>query len=499
MRKRMTERHERNTYLLLTAVIVFGFSIARRLPFNETGMIFGCSYNLFCYGLITAGSLTICFLAGLPQNSFDDKRLRQAYISAGDYLLFALCLVLIYFAYSKEQSILHAGADLKRSFVRENMMHSVFAAASLFLSVCYLQVLRRENAAFLIGNRRVRLLFAAAVSLAAALLAYAPNIYKNDMWGLYHIHAYCNSIVNAACLIPYSDTMESIYGHYGLLLIPFVRLFGNNLYAVMISIALLVFTTYMAAFVIISKLIKHDVLFILSLLAIFGTTVTYFGAGEYYQILPHRILFPMLSLWFVSEKMPEKEMKTETKITALILGTLSLIFNFETGICCVAVILLSSLAAGIGCSSRFSAKKLFQSVLFSVLPFIFAFTLINVYNLAVGGEWNSVRTMIYPIASEEYQMHEILRTTLKNPISGYGIQMTAFCVAVVYSLRRFKNAPPEKKSLFLVLFSTGISGLGSLTYFINRSAASCLAISHIQFLMVLCFFSQRARSNKPRD
>ena len=95
---------------------------------------------------------------------------------------------------------------------------------------------------------------------AGATFAYTPNPFKNDIWGVYHTHAYTNSIVHVANLEPYNDIMKSIYDHYAMVYFPFVRLFGNDYYAIAITIALFTIVMYFCAFYVLINTIKDDLL-----------------------------------------------------------------------------------------------------------------------------------------------------------------------------------------------------------------------------------------------
>lgn len=95
--------------------------------------------------------------------------------------------------------------------------------------------------------------------------------------------------------------------------------------AVCLSIPLFSFITYITIFNIVNKWIKNDLYYGITVLAVVATSVTYFGAGQYFQTLPHRYLFPFTTLCFLFWLIERDIDSKETRIMETGLGVLALI------------------------------------------------------------------------------------------------------------------------------------------------------------------------------
>lgn len=69
----------------------------------------------------------------------------------------------------------------------------------------------------------------------------------------------------------------------------------------------------------------------------------------------------------------------------------------------------------------------------------------NVYNLRFDGEWNDIKTFIFPIGSEGYNMQEILRVPLPKPLTEYMVQMIVFVASAFSSFIKVKKIQREIK------------------------------------------------------
>lgn len=313
------------------------------------------------------------------------------------------------------------------------------------------------------------------------------------MWGLYHIHAYTNSIVSVMNLKPYSDTNCSIYGHYGLIYFPFVKVLGNDTRAILIVVGMFAVLTYLLTFYVLDNLILNDRVFCMATIAVIGTTGTYFGAGNYFQILPQRTLLPALAVAVVTFLENSKISGISKFLLEMVFGTVAIVFNLEMGL--VALIIIGTYEIIRTDFALFKiAKKVFIIFVYFAACFLLAYIWVNVYNICVGGSWNTIKTFIYPIGSEQYNMSEILRTPIQNPFTGYALQIIVFSLALFSAIWHIW-AEKQKTKTMLLQAALSTSGLASLVYFMNRSAASCLAISHIQFVAVLFIFADRIFNN----
>ena len=488
--------------LIVTAVLLaFVYESASRSVYNEgAGMWHGLNFNLAVY----VGSLAGAFLLFLV-SSFVLDRIRSAHGSgelpqAGRIILnviytaaAAAVFVLIYEIYIHECD-LYPGTSAS-TYLRQEVPHKLYfafvvlAAAAALLSVSRLT----ENTA---ANLKLR--FSAAVLMAAvnAAALYAPNMFADRGGGVPHIHAVTNTIINVAKLQPYDAHNVSIYGHYGLICLPFVKLLGSDFYGVMQTLALMGFFTYLAAFYVAHKIIRHNAVFLAAVAGITGTTSVLTRRGQYFQINPLRLLFPMLMLAVLTfgAYHNTKKARRITVILEILTGTASVIWNFEMGLFCVAVCMCVIVFRALSEYPVFSRRTVI-SVLTAVLYFVLctggAYGIVNLYNLACGGSINSPRLFIYPLFSGVYNVNH-LRAELPSVVYLYFFQILLFFLTVLALLRKQQLKASVSVPADTVCFAISLSGLSSLIYFMNRAAYGNMAISHIQMCMLLACFGEHA-------
>ena len=111
--------------------------------------------------------------------------------------------------------------------------------------------------------------------------------------------------------------------------------------------------------------------------------------------------------------------------------------------------------------------------------------------MLVGGDWIGVKTFIYPIASDEYDMFSILRTPLPSVFSGYVLYIILFTYTAFNAIYKLWKNPEFARENNIICMAIALSGLGALTYYVNRTATACLAVSRIQFVMLLGMYAEQ--------
>ncbi|MCR5798891.1 MAG: hypothetical protein K6G69_02355 [Lachnospiraceae bacterium] len=470
--------------LYCVAIIVFlTFKVAQVLPWNEDGKVLGLNYNYVVYFCV----IVFAFLSFFVIRSISlrvNKNIPDRILSFFYIMLAIISILFLYVAYDKEIEYSYAGLEGWHGFIREHTKHLPF---TLFMLVAILLIGSFTKKKITVSTK-IKWLYSIAAAFLGAIFVYAPNLYKNGgAWKLWHVHAYTNSIVNIMNLHPYDDSTASIYGHYGLIYYPFVRLLGNNYKAIAITIALFAFITYICVSYVLINMVKDDSIYILSILAILGIGISFMGEGQYYQILPHRCLFPALTLALITWHIRHQEREKLYWALKLICGILSVIFNLETGMVCLVTLSFVSFVE----KKDKRVASFFAQGLYMMLCVISSYLIVNAYNILVGGEWNGKRTFIFPIASDGYNMFKLLRVEITNPISGYFIQIVFLLLGFGVALVKYhdKNEPRNYRERHLTVMSIAMCGIGVFTYFIDRPAASCMAIAHIQFVMILASYS----------
>ena len=200
------------------------------------------------------------------------------------------------------------------------------------------------------GEWIVWLTYAAFVVLIFYCM-YTPNIYgRGEQGDNYHAHAYFNSVYNVYQGMPYTHNVTSIYGHYGLFFKIPMKLVHGDFRAFVLMIAGIGTLAYICAFLVLQMLVRSRVLRILAALALTFPVLGMRG-GYYWQVWPHRVIFPMLFLLYGTVILKKKWSNLWTAAGGYLLCMLAILWNTETGL------LLTVSWAGLYISRLLSRKK----------------------------------------------------------------------------------------------------------------------------------------------
>lgn len=467
-------------FLMLSVFFILYYQLMRSLPYNETGTIKGINYNILVYfsSVFIAFGVYIVTLLFLRKFNFllvSDKLLNVVW-----GLLIVLSILFLLLIYESEMS-LYASQELPIFFFREQMPHKYFLAIMLPIVVMIYFIIRSSCQI----SKCYRIMVGGVASFLCALFTYAPNPLENVYWRQWHIHAYENSIINIAHYIPYDEINCSIYGHYGLIYLPFVKIFGDDINAIAITVALFTFVTVVSSLYVLNTLVKHDMFYTIAVMALVALNFTVYGKGHYLQTLPHRFLFPMLVLAYITYML---KVKKTNQLFEWLVGILAIVFNLETGLCCVVVISIFQVFLGEG-SVTDSLRRIGKQILYALLCVCGAYLIVNIYNVIFGGSFNSIKTFIYPISSQDYNMNEILRLPIPTVKAGYMLHLIIFSYALFESIRKLWYCKTGNRKDELIKLVIAASGLGALTYCMNRPAAGCISISRYYFVFLLSIYA----------
>lgn len=507
---RFHSRWDGFVYIITGGFLAVWFEFASRTSWNKKGVLLGHNYNLMAYvaGVLAAFLLFLLLQLFLPKTpdkgssvpGFADGFLYVIYGGASIAALF-----LIYRIYAMECTLFPGNAA--PTFLRQEVSHPVYAGVVLLIFLSLFFTLPRTSSAAGTRSRSFRTACALITAFLNAAALYAPNFYVDQGGGTHHIHSVLNSIVNVAHFVPYDRLNCCIYGHYSLICLPFVKLLGSDMFAVMQTLALMGFIAFFAASWAAGKLIKSNIVYILALAGITGTTSIFTRHGEYFQINPLRLLFPSLVLALFAWEAEAFEKSRRSRITGTALeyacGALAVVWNLETGIFCIAAICAFRIYRSWDEHPVFSKESIsacLRALLFAALSPAGAFGLVALYNLACGGRVNTVREFIYPLYSGTYNVNH-LRKVLPGIQYLYFAQILLFLIAALRSLRRQSlrkmtgsagNSSADSAHRDRLIFGTGVLGLALLVYFMNRTAYSNISITHIPMMLLLGAFGEHA-------
>ncbi len=330
----------------------------------------------------------------------------------------------------------------------------------------------------------VSLLFTTGVSVQF----YAPNIFQDIQGGTYHSHAYTNSIINACWLIPYSEDMESLYGHYGILFMPVLKLLHkcfhiDYLTGIFVVSAFLAGISILLFLCILNCLARNDLIFYLGMFAIGEEYFMMMQGGVYLQVHPHRMIFPMI---LMALALQEYKNKKKYNIMAICMLTLSFVWSTEVGIVTMGAFALYRWADEILDGETFSVRKALllirELLLYVFIPFGAAYGIINGYNLLAGGSLLEFGEFMFPLISDRNYIDQI-ELALPDVTHAWTGTSVLFMAALCPALLQIFWPERKEKGLRSFYFLLGIMGLMLMLYYINRPVEGSLFI--ILFLMLL--------------
>ncbi len=455
---------------------------------NATGRLWGMNYNLAKTILV----VILGFVAYLLLMLFTQKieieetdKTRIAFMTV--YLVLALAVVIfLLVCYESECSVAWFGEDFEMMFSRDMYSHIPFLLIITAFSVvlAFIASLANKKAPWLF-----RKIFAIALAVFGGVLSYAPNAFKNQAWWFYHVHAYTTSIVNVMNGVPFNDTTNGIYGHYGIILYPLVKVLGDDFFGVMRAIAVVSGISFLLAFIILDKLIENDVIYVLSSIACLGTVVNYFCKGFLFQEFPARVFAPILTLAYLI--IINRSKKTLYYITGILVGTLSVLFNTETGICCSLTIAAVWMLENWNWKARDVIVSTLKAIAAVAVSFLIAYAIVLLYNCLHNGEIISIGTFIYPFGNSSFDVQSIIRVNYPSELSWHTFRAIVFCGFAFEAIRRLLFKFDEDKKRIVSEMAIGLNGMSILLLYINHCSPAYLAPSHMHLVILLAIMAEK--------
>ena len=158
------------------------------------------------------------------------------------------------------------------------------------------------------------------------------NTFEGDP---YHGEAYLESIYNVADSIPYEELTTGIYGHYGLFFLLPMKIFGAKAVVIQFLIALVGVVTDLAMLYCIHHLIKKNWVRLLMALVVPVIPFAY-RRTNYWQLQPHRLVFPMLLAAYMLFCLRKKQSKKTARFWGgWLLCMLAVLWSTESGLFCI--------------------------------------------------------------------------------------------------------------------------------------------------------------------
>lgn len=347
-------------------------------------------------------------------------------------------------------------------------------------------------------RRKIRIVVSVLFTAGVSVQFYAPNIFKDIQGGTYHSHAYTNSIINACWLIPYSENMESLYGHYAILYMPVLKFlhrcfhvdYLTGIFAVSAVIAgmSVLFFLY-----ILDYFAKNDLVFYLGMLAIGEEYFMLMQGGVYLQVHPHRMIFPV-TLVFLALQEYKKEKRYN--FAAVFVITLSFVWSTEVGIVTMLSFAfyrwIQDAADGQQLSGRKILRLVRELIIFSALPFGLSYAIINGYNLLAGGDVLDFGEFMFPLISDRGYINHI-ELPLPDVTHAWAGTAVLFLGAVCPALLEVLWPTQKETGLKPFYFFLGVMGLMLMLYYINRPVEGSMFIILFSMLILQVIILQKVQ------
>lgn len=413
--------------------------------------------------------------------------------------LFVSAANVVFLICSMNQEICVFDSQAKNTFLFRMPMWlrtgMVCALAALFLFLLKGTSLLRES-----RSRKGGVLFASAAALLAVLTVFScywPNPLNGSDGNLYHLHAYFNSVYNVAQGIPFSADVGSIYGHYAFFLAPVLRLaflLGKMdlLRVFMLLEALLQGAIVLLYAYVLKVLIQNSALRIAALFGVCFTSLS-MEYGIYVQMMPHRALpyavLAALVAWWYDKPLLRKRIC----VFGYFVCALLIVWSTECGV-------VATLAwAALSCAYVLQKKGLCSwgavaaHLAACVASFWGALGIVQLCNLAMGGQMLSVQDFLFPLLTKSYMQGYLEQPLYAGPAAWVSISAVLFFfLAKGLSSFSLFHKTSQKNARSAVCFALGALGLGTLTYAFNRPAYGNFYLTMPLMAVLLAMLAQAA-------
>ena len=321
---------------------------------------------------------------------------------------------------------------------------------------------------------------------------YTPNIFgRGEQSDSYHCHAYFNSVYNIYQGMPYTHNVTSIYGHYALFFKIPMKLLHGDFRAFVMMLAMVGTLAHVCAFLTLQLLVESRALRIAGALAI-AFPILGMRGGYYWQVWPHRIVFPMILLLYGAVILKKNYRGFISTAGGYLICLLAVLWNTETGIF-LAISWAAMYVSRYFSENRVKIGKLLINIAVHVAGIVFsvlgAYGMVNLYNILKHSPVNSLEDFLVPLLSSNY-MEGVLHLDMPLYPCAYMAVITLFLMGTSVGLSGWFQE--EKKQCWNreLIFLLSVGALGCLVYYINRPAYHNLDCVALPAAILSAYFGQ---------
>lgn len=321
---------------------------------------------------------------------------------------------------------------------------------------------------------------------------YTPNIFgRGEQSDSYHCHAYFNSVYNIYQGMPYTHNVTSIYGHYALFFKIPMKLLHGDFRAFVMMLAMVGTFAHVCAFLTLQLLVESRALRIAGALAI-AFPILGMRGGYYWQVWPHRIVFPMILLLYGAVILKKNYRGFISTAGGYLICLLAVLWNTETGIF-LAISWAAMYVSRYFSENRVKIGKFLINIAVHVAGIVFsvlgAYGTVNLYNILKHSPVNSLEDFLVPLLSSNY-MEGVLHLDMPLYPCAYMAVITLFLMGTSVGLSGWFQE--EKKQCWNreLIFLLSVGALGCLVYYINRPAYHNLDCVALPSAILSAYFGQ---------
>ncbi len=321
---------------------------------------------------------------------------------------------------------------------------------------------------------------------------YTPNIFgRGEQSDSYHCHAYFNSVYNIYQGMPYTHNVTSIYGHYALFFKIPMKLLHGDFRAFVMMLAMVGTLAHVCAFLTLQLLVESRALRIAGALAI-AFPILGMRGGYYWQVWPHRIVFPMILLLYGAVILKKNYRGFISTAGGYLICLLAVLWNTETGIF-LAISWAAMYVSRYFSENRVKIGKFLINIAVHVAGIVFsvlgAYGTVNLYNILKHSPVNSLEDFLVPLLSSNY-MEGVLHLDMPLYPCAYMAVITLFLMGTSVGLSGWFQE--EKKQCWNreLIFLLSVGALGCLVYYINRPAYHNLDCVALPSAILSAYFGQ---------
>lgn len=331
--------------------------------------------------------------------------------------------------------------------------------------------------------------------LCAALCFVATLTVDLNAGNLHHGVAYVETIYNVYYGVPYTINTMGIYGHYGLFYAPLMRLFHLDVVGLNVLIALVAAAGSMCCSYLLNTVLKVNWMKILGTFACSFTVVTA-RTENYYQVQPHRILFPLLLLVVMTRQTRRNHWKWRYRMADYLLVILAILWNTESGLFCLialtGALIIQDWREFHWCSNRMIGRYLVYG-LFCLSTVLAAMGIVYLYNCLCGWVVFDGKLFFAPLLTPTY-MNDVLRYDMRIQNSAWIYVLVLFCGTLLAALKDTSLfAPPRVGTTGgwqPVQVALALLGLLNFSYYANRAAYYNLDIVLQLSILAVCMAAE---------